>query len=184
MTTCRNCTNNFDTKYCPNCGTPASIKRIDKKYVMHEIRHGILHLESGFLFTTKQLLINPGHSIRKFINGDRIKHYKPIAYLIICSIVYSFLSHYLDTITTFHKQNGYVTDLLIWITDHYNYSNIIETVFIALTLQWFFKKDNYNYFENFVLISYLTGFVMLIGSICLIIAYFSKIESINKLSLS
>lgn len=184
MNTCRNCAAEFETKYCPECGTSAQIKRIDRHYVVHELQHGILHFEKGFLFTVKELLTKPGHSIRKFIEGDRAKHYKPIGFLIICSIIYSFVSHYIgkyNTVVTVDK--GYVDKLSQWVIDHYNYSNIIEMFFLALTVKWFFRKKGYNYFENFVLLSYLTGLGMLIGVIFLVIDYLAKTDTLQTVYL-
>ena len=78
MNICKNCSSKFDTKFCPECGTNAVSKRIDKHYFIHELKHGILHLENGFVYTTKELLTNPGNSIRKFIEGERTRHFKPI----------------------------------------------------------------------------------------------------------
>jgi len=70
---------------------------------------------------------------------------------------------------------------LSWIPEHYNISNLIEIIFISLTMTWFFKKHEFNYFENFVLLSYLTGFGMLFGSVSTIIAYLVKNEIINNI---
>jgi hypothetical protein len=181
MTTCINCSTNFDSNYCPNCGTSAKIARIDKKFVLHEFQHGILHFEKGFLYTLKELLLSPGHSIRRFIQGNRVKFYKPIGFLIVCSIIYSVLSHKLNPTPAPAIENENIAKVFEWISEHYNYSNIIEILFISLTLKWFFKKTNYNYFENFVLLSYLTGFGMLIGAFLIIVAYLSKLDIFNTL---
>lgn len=180
MIICSNCSNNFDTNYCPNCGTPARTKRIDKKYVLHEVQHGIFHFEKGFLYTVKELFVHPGHSIRSFIQGERSKHYKPIGFVIVTSIIYSILSHALHYKPDLKIPSGNISKIFDWVGENYNYSNLIEILFIAFTLNWFFRKKGYNYFENLVLLCYLTGFGMLIGVFCLIIAAITKLEIINS----
>lgn len=179
MTICKNCTTHFDTKYCPNCGASAHTKRIDTHYLFHEVQHEILHLEKGFLFTTKQLLLKPGNTVRAFIEGERQKHYKPIAYLIICSIIYTVVSHNLELHIEHQQIKGNVGKVFGWITEHYNYSNLIEILFIGLTLKLFFRKREFNYLENLVLLCYLTGFCMLVGGLFIAATYVSKVESIN-----
>ena len=179
MNTCKNCSINFDTKYCPDCGTPAITKRIDKHYVWHELQHGIFHFEKGFFYTTKELLINPGHAVRKFIEGDRLKHYKPIGYVIICSIIYTLSEHYFDTETKHRSSSDGI--VVKWIFEHYSYSNLIEIIFIAFMLQLFFRKEKYTYFENCVLCCYLTGFTMLIGAIYTLFIFLTNLETLDSL---
>jgi hypothetical protein len=180
MTTCKNCSEHFDSKYCPFCGTASEIIRIDKHYVLHELQHGILHFEKGFLYTVRELITNPGNSIRNFINGERSKHYKPIGFLIICSIIYSILAKILKHKVKADSPIGNVNRIIIWITENYNYSNLIEIVFIALSLKWFFSKKEVNYFENIVLLCFLTGIGMLINSVSLVFEFITRTSLITK----
>jgi Protein of unknown function (DUF3667) len=52
-----------------------------------------MHLDKGILFTTKELFTRPGHSIREFLDGKRVRHFKPISMVIILAGIYGFLSH-------------------------------------------------------------------------------------------
>src|SRR3989304_2063793 len=94
MNTCKKCYLQSVGNYCPDCGTPFHIKRIDKKYILHELEHSILHIENGIFYTIKELIVNPGNTIRNFIKGERDKHFKPLGFLIISSVIYGFVSHY------------------------------------------------------------------------------------------
>ena len=179
MSQCKNCSSSFESRYCPNCGAPAVVKRIDRHYVMHEVQHGIMHLEKGFLFTAKQLILRPGHSIREFIEGGRTKYYKPIGFVIISSIIYTALGHYFDNSTVYPKPEGNINKVILWITTHYSYSNLIEILFISFTLKLLFWKAQYNYFEYIVLNCYLTGQAMLIGCIFMLAAFFTKLPVIH-----
>lgn len=183
MNTCKNCSTGFDAKYCPNCGVSVHTKRIDRKYLLHELEHGVLHVEKGFLYTTKELFLRPGHATRNFLEGNRLRHFKPIGYVIICSVLYSFLNHHFGPKLVLLMPSNYVGKIFMWIFEHYNYSNLIELVFIALTLTWFFKKKGYNYFEYFVMLSYLTGSLMLVASLLLMLSYFTGSQIFNNLLL-
>jgi hypothetical protein len=181
MNTCKNCSTSFETKYCPNCGVSVKVKRIDRTFVLHELEHGVLHFEKGFLYTTRELFLRPGHATRAFLEGNRLRHFKPIGYVIICSVIYSFINHRFGPKIVLTKPDNYVARIFMWIFEHYNYSNLIEIIFIALTLTWFFKKKGYNYFEYFVMLSYLTGFMMLFGGLFIMLSYATGSEIFNSL---
>ncbi|RZJ27416.1 MAG: DUF3667 domain-containing protein, partial [Flavobacterium sp.] len=76
MTTCKNCTALVAENYCPKCGEPATLKRIDGHYIIHEIEH-VLHFEKGILLTIRELLIRPGQNVREFISENRGRLVKP-----------------------------------------------------------------------------------------------------------
>jgi hypothetical protein len=87
-TTCKNCGSLSMQAFCGNCGQKMHIHRFDTKHIFfHEIPHGVVHLDKGFLLTTKALLTRPGHFIREYIEGKRVNHYGPIQYLFIIGIV-------------------------------------------------------------------------------------------------
>jgi hypothetical protein len=168
MAICKNCSTNFDTKFCPSCGVPAQVSRIDRRYVLHEIQHAVLHFEKGFLYTIKELITRPGISIREFVQGDRTKHYKPIGFVVVTSLIYIFVMHFLHfnelAATNLDKNEiiqGNSEKLFTWVRENYNYSNLISILFSAIALKLFFRKKGYNYFEYLVLLCYLTGIGML-----------------------
>jgi Protein of unknown function (DUF3667) len=91
-TTCKNCGNHSDETFCGSCGQKMHVHRFDTKHIfLHEIPHGIVHLDKGFLLTSKALLTRPGHFIREYIEGKRVNHYGPIQYLFIVGIVIGLL---------------------------------------------------------------------------------------------
>ncbi len=163
MKTCSKCNEQNEDNYCPKCGTPFHVKRIDRKYILHEMEHSILHLENGIFYTIKELIVNPGNTIRNFINGEREKHFKPLGFLIITSVIYGFISHYMG----FEKieNSGETNTILInWIENHNNYANVILIAFIAFSLRFvFYRKADYNIFEYFILMAFITGEIMVMG---------------------
>lgn len=165
---CKNCNTEVNLNFCPNCGQPLSLKRIDGHYIIHEIEH-ILHFERGILYTIKELFTNPGQNVRSYLSENRSRLVKPIIFIIVTSLIYTVCNHY------FHWEDGYVkfldtkksttAALFKWVQEHYGYANIIMGVFIAAWIQLFFKKYNYNFFEILILLCFVIGMGMLIYTI-------------------
>lgn len=172
MNNCKNCSTAIDLNYCPKCGQPSTLHRIDGHYIVHEIEH-VLHFERGALYTVKQLLINPGDSIRNYISVNRILLVKPIIFIIITSLIYSLFNHYFqidqEYINYSEVEKTSTGTIFKWIQDHYGYANIIMGIFIALWAKVFFKKYIYNFFEILVLLCYSMGMGMLIFAVFAVI---------------
>ena len=172
---CKNCNQEVTSKFCPDCGQPANLKRIDGKYIIHEIEH-ILHFERGILYTIRELTINPGQNIRKYLSENRTRLVKPIIFIIITSLIYTILTH------LFHVEDGYVKysdakgetpsaigNIAKWVQEHYGYANIMMGIFIALWLKLFFRKSNYNFYEILIMLCFVMGMGMLIFSLFVVI---------------
>ncbi len=82
MTTkCKNCNHDLKGNFCNNCGQTKETHEINFKSILHEIQHSIFHIDKGILYTTKELFIRPGLTIREYLHGKRVKHFKPFAYI-------------------------------------------------------------------------------------------------------
>ena len=149
-----------------NLGQSKPPKRIDKHYIIHEIQH-LLHFEKGIFFTAKQLFITPGISIREYINENRNKLMKPIPFLILTSLLFTFVGHFFNPEKKYGKQENpffeesHINDILIWIQGHFGYANIIEAVFISIGVKLLFSKYKYNLFETTTLLCFIMGQAML-----------------------
>lgn len=167
---CKNCNAEINSKFCPDCGQPATLKRIDGKYIIHEIEH-VLHFERGILYTIRELITNPGQNIRNYLSENRSRLVKPIIFIILTSLIYSL------TISIFHIEDGYVKfegakaelsthfKITKWIQSHYGYANLIMGVFIAFWTKLFFRKHKLNFFEILILLCFVMGIGMLIFSV-------------------
>jgi hypothetical protein len=169
---CKTCTIGLTSKYCPDCGRPVQLKRIDRHYIIHEIEH-VLHFERGILYTIRELLVNPGQNVRNYLSENRSRLVKPIIFIIVTSLIYSTCSNF------FHLEDRYVNYLddhksttsaiFKWIQGHYGYANIIMGIFIALWTKLFFRRYKLNIFEILILLCFVIGMGMLIYSVFTII---------------
>lgn len=177
---CKNCNTEITQNYCPNCGQPTKLKRIDGHYIIHEIEH-VLHFERGILYTIRELITSPGQNVRKYISENRSRLVKPIIFIIITSLIYSLVNHF------FHIEDGYVkytetkttatSSIFKWIQNNYGYANIIMGVFIALWTKLLFRKYPFNFFEILILLCFVMGIGMLIYSV------FAAIQGLTHISL-
>lgn len=154
-------------EFCSNCKQTVKPKRIDGRYIIHEIEH-VLHFERGFLYTIRELLVRPGENIKNFITENRSRLVKPIIFIIVTSLIYTLISKF------FHIEEGYIKldaegsqmqSINNWVQSHYGYSNIIMGGFIAFWLKIFFRKYDYNFFEILILLCFILGMEMLIFSV-------------------
>ncbi len=177
---CKNCNDEVNQNYCPNCGQPAELKRIDSHYIIHEMEH-ILHFERGILFTIRELLIRPGKSVRNFLTQNREQLVKPILFIIVTSLVYTLIIHFFnieDGSFKLDETKQPKTNLIFrWIKENYGFANIIMGAFIAFWTKIFFKKYGYNYFEIIILMCFVMGIGMLIFSV------FTLTQGLTKINL-
>jgi hypothetical protein len=176
---CKNCNTEVNQNYCPNCGHPIVLRRIDGHYIFQEVRN-VLNFEHGILFTIRELTINPGKNVKEFLTENRNRLVKPVVFLLITSLIYTVLKNLT------HFEDGYVNysgeiesatlTILSWIQGNYGYSNSIMAVFIALWLKLFFRKYDYNIFEIIILLCFVMGIGMLFYSVFGIAESFTQIK--------
>jgi len=172
---CKNCNKEVTSKFCPDCGQPTSLKRIDGKYIIHEIEH-VLHFERGILYTIRELITNPGQNIRNYLSENRSRLVKPIIFIIITSLIYTISNHLFhieDSFVKYEDSNGNGLSsfgiFVKWVEEHYGYANIMMGALIALWLKLFFKKNDFNFYEILIMLCFVMGMVMLIFSVFVII---------------
>ncbi len=163
---CKSCKAPVVDAYCPSCGQPKVVQRINGRYIFSEVT-AVLNLDKGFFYTVKELIVNPGKNIRSFLAGSRKKLVKPVVYIIFCSLFYTIMQR----ISGFQDSYINVSDdtpaidvaLISWLSKNYGFMNIFISFFVAVWIKLFTRKKSYHYFELVVLCFYLIGTMMLIA---------------------
>lgn len=191
--TCKNCGNITEGNFCNNCGQKTNTQRINFSYLVDEFSNGVLQVNRGILFTVKELFTRPGHSIREYLEGKRKQHFRPLAFVLLVSAVYVFMS-YLSGVNTIvgdilngmlesskTHSNSFETDSLIEIMKWFRKNDIYFTLAIIPIFSFAsfisFKNANYNFFEHLVLNSYITGQQMIIYLIYYVVIYLTNSHS-------
>ncbi len=171
MNICKKCKNEIQSDYCPYCGHPQEIERINGRYIISEIG-SVLNFHKGIFHTIRELLIRPGQNIRQFISEDRSRLVKPIMFILICSLtstifeqIFEFKNEYIDFHVEFNDSSDSVMSLIFqWISQNYGYSNILISVFVAIWIKIFYRKYDYNFYEILILLLFVNGMQMLMFS--------------------
>jgi hypothetical protein len=172
-TTCKNCNHTFEGHFCNNCGQTAFTQEINAKSVLYEMQYTIFSIDKGMFYTTRQLFMKPGQTIRDYIIGKRIKHYKPFAYVFVLSTIYmiltkltnqtNFMSDFLEGLKNGTEDSegesslGLMGDVAQWMANNYAYANLLIIPIFSLASFICFNNSKYNYFQHLVHNSYVTG---------------------------
>jgi hypothetical protein len=168
-TICKNCRSKFEGNFCSHCGQAANTHKLTMHFILHDLQHGLLHVDHGIFYTIKQILTRPGHTIREFINGERVKHFKPFTLLIILATVYGLLYHYfihnlfnVNPIGTKETIVGAYEKLVRWMTDHFAYATLILVLNTTIASYLVFRRQGYNFAEHLVLNTFYRSAVLVI----------------------
>jgi hypothetical protein len=157
---CKNCGAHFKTKFCPDCGQSATVHAINATYFLHDIPHSILHVDKGFAYTFKELLTRPGKTLREYLEGKRVKHFRPFAYVLLMATIYIFGNHFFQFITQlFAQQRNFAIQFQekSFFTKYISIFFFLMIPVLSLTTWLFFKKAKYNFWEHFLVNTYLTA---------------------------
>lgn len=89
--TCLNCGAVFTGKYCPECGQKAETGRISVKKSVRSLLAVITSLDGKFFRTMGNLFWRPGHLVRDYITGKRVRYVHPVSLLSTLVAIYLFV---------------------------------------------------------------------------------------------
>ena len=165
---CRNCGTKFYDNFCGNCGQK-KYHRIDRKYFMDEVQYIVLHTNKGFFYTLKNILINPGKTAREYIDGKRVKHYKPILLAFVLSGLSVFLSHYVFKFDSLMDAFAAKTDAPLFMKSFFDFFmkwySFIALLFLpifSLATYLAFRKWGHNFYEHVMMNAFFMSLYTLI----------------------
>lgn len=180
---CRNCEQTCSGNFCSSCGQSLSVNRINMHFVLHDLQHGLLHFDNGLFYTIKELLINPGSTIKDFIGGKWMKYFHPLSLLLILTAIYEIFSPKQKFDATNDAFLNAFYNIFNYLLEHRNLLILLILPITTLITKIFFRKQEYNYFEILVLESYSQSITTLVSIILLpITIYFSENENITYLN--
>lgn len=168
MITCKNCGNTFEGNFCNQCGQPAETHEMNFHFLVHDVQHGLLHLDKGIFYTIKELFRRPGHAIREYIEGKRVNHFKPISMILVLAGAFGLLSHFfhIDVLSETFKVDATsatadelkaLENLSDWVSGHYAIISLLLLPIFTMGTFLAFRNKGLNFVEHLVLNAYLTG---------------------------
>jgi hypothetical protein len=147
-------------------------------FIWHDLQHGFFHFDNGIFYTIRQLLTRPGHTIREFIEGKRVRHFKPFAFVVVLATLYGLLYHYLINdlfeLTPIDAKENVVSayeKVIKWIVDHFAVSTLLITVTTTIASYLVFRKKGYNLAEHLVLNTFYRGLILVINLLLFPVLY-------------
>ncbi|MDA6068908.1 DUF3667 domain-containing protein [Flavobacterium sp. AC] len=150
---CKNCHQTYKGHYCNNCGQPAETHKINGHFLWHDIQHGLLYFDKGILYSLKQLFTRPGDSVREFIEGKRVNHFKPLSLVVILATLYGVLYHYfnINSLSNTANNDFNYNKFNEWMSTHFSWITIAIIPLFTIGTYICFRKQGYNFVELFVL---------------------------------
>jgi len=175
--------------FLPKMRSPRPTEKDRREIYDSRNRRFFLYANKGLVYTIKNVLINPGTSVKQFLIEDRHRFVKPITFVIITSLFYSIINYFfkievenLVFKTPLLKIDMGITDAygmeitFRWMAENYAYTMMSTGLLMAFWLKIFFKKYGYNLFEIFVLLCFVSGISTLFVSVGVIFQRFTNFE--------
>ena len=97
VNTCLNCGNEYLGNFCPACGQSSRVRPVSLVNAITSIPHVIGSSDHNIFYTYLELITRPGHAIRDYIRGHRVRYYSPLTLMFILTLIYLLLSYMFDT---------------------------------------------------------------------------------------
>lgn len=164
---CLNCDAVTENNFCSTCGQKNSTHRFSlKHFILHDLIHGVFHLDKGFFFTIKELFTRPGHSVREYVQGKRVQYFNAFTAIIIIIGTGYFLGEFAKGNAIDLTQGDKEFEGFSKVTKHYAKLVALSWVpFYALMSYLLFKKSKQNYSENLILNMYMIVGILVIEGV-------------------
>lgn len=158
---CLNCSEEVSRHYCANCGQKAETHRITlPHFLMHDLLHGVWHLDRGILFTLKETIVRPGQAALDYISGKRIRYYNVFYLSILLIALNVILVHFYDGIIDKHspKKVEETSEFVKFLSENLKFVLLSIVPIIALNGWLVFRRLKLNIAEHIII-----GGISLVG---------------------
>lgn len=183
--TCINCGLEVDSKFCPNCGQKASVKRLNVPSLWMDFQSRIYGFDGVFPRTIKDLTLRPGYVTEQFIKGNRVSYVGPVGYFFLL-VAISLLLMQITELDFYQMVKSTAPVDLEQTSKQENFSKLmIDFVYanfrlfrfglIPVTTVWIwilYKKKDYNFIESSVPAFYAQGHLEIVFMVNILLLYF------------
>ena len=180
---CKNCSKEFEGNFCNSCGQKKVEGRFTVKEFVHNFIHSFTHLDSGILFLIKELFFRPGIVAQEYIQGKRKKYFNPLQFLILVIAASTFLAiNYKlfgpninpDTIPGLTERERFFLLFNAFIYRHFNLILFLSVPIISVYSRLIFRSSGYNFAENLIFNTFISGERTLFYILLTPLLYFNK----------
>lgn len=162
---CLNCDHPVPDRFCGRCGQDAHhTHRLTMADMLHDIPHSIWHVDKGILYTLKTMIRRPGATIRAYLAGKRVDHFRPLSLLFVVTGLYALLAALLH-IDLVGPRDPAVPEALwqmqvkgaAFLAKYTNWCYVAMVPVWALFARLFLKKGGFNYAECLIIAAFITA---------------------------
>lgn len=183
---CLNCDEPVVKKFCASCGQKTDTHRIDlKHFFLHDVLHGVWHMDKGILFTLKQVIVRPGKAALDYISGKRIRFYNVFYLSLLLIGLCLLLSHFRNSLII-EKPQEEVEYLSLFQRRYLKFILFGFVPVVAFNAKLAFWKEKLNFAEHVIIagmtllgILLLSNFVVLADTI-ITLGFLQKVFMVIK----
>lgn len=167
---CISCKHQHNTKFCPNCGESAELKKLTIRSILSGTFSSITNMDKGFLYNLKHLTLNTQKLVLGYIHGKRKGVFNPFSFLLLTITIYliaiSFAEPVVSTVSS-TKSQAFLLGKKIgvaakeFINLHFKYFWILSILWLGLATRSIFGR--FNYAEHLTISSFIIGYATLVG---------------------
>jgi len=198
-TSCINCGQMIDGKFCPHCGQKRIMPRLTFRQFGHDFMDRVLGLEGMLPRTWKGLTLYPGKVLREYIGGNRKLYVNPLSYYFfqfgfylllvnLLGIDIGEMIHVKDVENSMQEAMGnpevdqaaqeQTAALQSMLFKNLQFFALIQYPFIALWAMVFFRKSGFNFLEHILLPLYTFGHLAIMSVVFAILYKFTGFYSL------
>jgi hypothetical protein len=85
---CKNCGTRSEFHYCPACGQRTSVYKVTFRETFDDLADALFTVNAPLIITFKLLIVNPGKLFTSYLEGQRRKYYKPVAFFLLTTLLF------------------------------------------------------------------------------------------------
>ena len=178
-TACLNCAAPVPERYCGRCGQDAHhTHRLTMAHMLHDIPHSVWHVDKGILYSIRTIITRPGRTIRAYLAGQRIDHFRPLSLLLVVTGVYAFLLSVLH-IDMYPPRPDFMPEAA-WqmqksmmgpVFKYMSWYYVALVPMLAAFARLFLRRGGYNYAECLVIVAFVMAICNFLTLLSLPAAY-------------
>ena len=175
---CKNCDTPIQGPFCYQCGQRTKVGRVSFKETFQDLIEAVFSVNAPLVLTTKMLFIAPGSMLRAYLGGHRKKYYRPVAFLVLTTVVYLLLRTLINfdpfkdnTITVNGSSAKTLDEARNFMLENINKLLFIFSLTLGFFLKLFFYK-RYHLAEFLAVAFYYIGVYTLLATLNLFFIQF------------
>ncbi|RZJ72180.1 DUF3667 domain-containing protein [Flavobacterium sp.] len=163
---CLNCEKPVENNFCSHCGQRTHTHRMTlKHFFLHDLVHGVWHLERGIVFTLLETLRRPGQAALEYLSGKRIRYYNVFYLILLVIAANAALIHFYDKFLPVDTEE--IPPFAQFIQNNIKYILIGWVPFLAFNGYLIMDRMRLNMIEHFIVCG-----ISLLGTLLFCIPWF------------